>query len=131
MEPLEVGVRHAPAPLLVDPELVRQDFAQRAFGVEEQRTFEVRTCEPVLERRLRLLVESKRSLDRFPDLSVVDAVDARLEESRIDRCAQQRDEDDVVEMSGLERRVLAVVREAENLAVEFVGDARSSGRAST
>ena len=50
---------------------------------------------------------------------------AGLAEGRIDRGAQQRDEDDVVEMSGLERRVLAVVREAENLAVEFVGDARA------
>ena len=66
MEPFEVGVRDAPAPLLVDPEAVREDFAQRAFRVEEQRTLKVRACEPILERRLRLLAEPERVSGSLP-----------------------------------------------------------------
>ena|SRR5271166_5263842 len=119
VEAFEIGVRDAPASLLVDPKAVREDFAQRAFRVEKQRTLKVHVCEPVLERRLRLLAESERILNRFPDPSVVEAVLARLTQGGIDRRAQQRDEDDIVEMPSLERRVLTVVRESENLAVRF------------
>ena len=122
MQPFEVRVSHAPAALLVDPETVGEDFAQRPLRIEQQRAFQLVAVEPLAECRVLLFAETERGLDRLADFTVVKPVRARGAERRIDGGAQQRDEHEIVEVASLERCVLAVVGEPEDLALQFVLD---------
>ncbi len=110
VELLQVGERIAPATSLIDPEPVSKDIAEFLQPILRESLIGVLLVEPlgVSVRR----IESQRRDHPSTDVRVAHAFVARVLERREDCAAQERDENEIVEVSCLKRRILTIVTEA-------------------
>ena len=119
---LEVGRRHAPAALEVAVEAVAEDVAQRA-----RRSAPARRTSPPGRSRSRRSSRPSASADPAGELVVAEAGGAGAHGRPVERGAQEPDLDRVVEVARLERGVLAVVGEREELAGAAARGSRRGG----
>ncbi len=107
---LEVGGGDPPASTKVDVEVVAQHVAQHLLGVGAGVELQLGVDGEVVEG------QGQGGEDGVGDLVVLESVGAGLGRGLVERRPQQADLHKVVEVSGLERGVLAVVGEAQQLA---------------
>jgi hypothetical protein len=105
----EVGLREPPAAHEVAVEAVGEHLAEHAVGVGACRSLEFLVAGVGVERQVQRLEHLLR------DLVVGEAVGAGVGDRSPECGAQQGDLDEVVEVAGLQRGVLAVVGERQQL----------------
>ena len=124
-ELLEVRVGVAPSPPLVEPDPVRQDLAQGSGGIlkggPDKRGFQQPLAPDILA--VVRIPEPDGMLHPQADLRAAEAVGTGSPEGSQEPGPQEADEQEVIEVPGLQRRVLPVVREPQHLAGVF-GDGR-------
>jgi hypothetical protein len=108
---LEVGLRDAPAAAEVAVEVVAEHLAQRPLGLLALQVLDGGVARVLLERQLQGLEHCAARARRGAGRSRSGGRDGAPQAG-----AEERDLDEVVEVAGLERGVLAVVGEAEQLA---------------
>ena len=114
-ELLQVRVRVPPAASLIEPDAVGQHLPQRAFRVLQVETTQRGFQQPLgADLRVRP-VEAERALLGNSKLVATESVRTRILECAEKTRADEAHKQEVVEMAGLERRVLTVVGEAEQL----------------
>ena len=114
-ELLQVRIRVPPAASLIEPDAVGQYLPQRALGLLQVEAAE-RGLQQPLGANLRVRpVEAERALLGDSKLVAAEPVRAGILECAEKARADEADEEEVVEVAGLERRVLTVVGEAEDL----------------
>jgi hypothetical protein len=118
VELLEVRVRVPPAAPSIEPDSIGQDLAKRALGLLQVEAPKRRLEQPLATSRRIRTVEPRRSLLGESELVASEALRAcllkRTEKARTDRA----DEDEVIEKTGLQCGVLAVVRKTRNVRLE-------------
>ena len=114
-ELLQVRVRVPPAASLIEPDAVGQHLPQRALGLLQVEAAECRLQQPLgADLRVRP-VEAERALLGDSKLVAAEPVRTGILKCAEKARADQADEEEVVEVAGLECRVLAVVGEPEQL----------------
>ena len=115
VELLQVGVRVPPAAPLVEPYAVGEHLPERALGLLQVETAQRRLRQPLgADLRIRP-VEAKRTLHGDAQLVAAEPGGPGIVQSPEKTRAHEADKQKVVEVAGLQRRVLAVVGEAEQL----------------
>jgi hypothetical protein len=117
-QPFEIRIGGAPCAALVAPRAVGKHVAHRPFGVDEGRSFKLRVRKPLGETVGAVLIETQSALQRTSENVVLDPVRTRFPQCRNHGGAQERHENEVVEMARLQSRILAVVCEPEDLALD-------------
>ena len=114
-ELLEVRVRVPPAASLIEPDAVGQHLPERALGLLQVEAAQ-RGLEQPFGADLRIRpVEAEQTLLGNAQLVATEAVRAGIVQCAEKARADEAHEEEVVEVAGLERGVLAVVGEAEEL----------------
>ena len=119
----QVRVGEPPAAPLIDPEAMGKAFANGSLGIHPPGPLDVRFLHPLISALDVIREEPEGRLDRETHLVVGEALRICCVERGKDRAPKQRHEDKIVEVAGLQRRILAVVGEREELALF-----RSEGR---
>jgi hypothetical protein len=112
----QIRIGEAPPPALIHPRAVRKHAGERALRLDLANTLELRVDHPLLPP----VAIGGDEAQGFLQLSTKFILGQTIRSSRADsreRCgAQKRDEQKVIEMAGLECRILSIVGEAEQLA---------------
>ena len=112
----EVGVGEPPTAALVEPGPVAQHLAHRFLGVDQVGALKLRVDQPLTAHALfARTVEAQGLEDRNTQPVRRQALVASAADGAKERRAKEADEQEVVEVPGLKRRILAVVAEAQHL----------------
>ena len=114
-ELLKVRVRVPPAATLIEPDAISERLSKRALRLLQVESAQRGLEQPFGTDRLVRPVEAERSLLGYAQGVAADPVRAGILQSAEKTRADEANEDEVVEMAGLERGVLTIVGETEKL----------------